>query len=663
MLTRGIIISLLLLILPAHLLCGQSPDSLWKRSLLRFDNEDYHGVISDLNTLIRLNPDFDEALYNRGIARLYLGDEEGACGDFSLAGRAGSREGRVMLNSLCRKDTIREMIIRSSYGNNRVDPAKGYRPVYTRADTLRGALRPQRTCFDVYYYDLAVKIMPRRRRIEGTNVIYFHVTENCREIQVDLFDNLRISKIIWNGMELAYRREFNAVFIEFPQTLRAGEDHRLSISYGGKPLPAPNPPWDGGFVWETDSQGKPWVSVACEHLGASCWWPNKDHMTEKPDSMLISIDAPEGYQVVSNGNLRGVSSLPRHYNRFSWFVSYPINNYNVTFYMGRYTSFDDIFVEPDGDTLMLNYNVLPENLEKAQRHFAQVSAVLGFYGKAFGDYPFTRDGFGLVESSYAGMEHQSAIAYGNGYDRQRSSYRNRIFDYIIVHEAAHEWWGNSVTACDMADIWIHEGFATFAEYLFLEDRLGKDEYLFELNENSRYIFNIWPMVQNRDVNEDTFAGNDVYNKGAMMLHCLRCEVNDDSLFFRMIKDFSLAYRNKTVCSQDFIGFVSKATGRNFDAFFSQFLYDTDIPLLLYSYRNEGWGITIRYRWSGVDDGFSMPFGIRNDRGESFRLEATTEWKEYRLEGAEWFNFYNQWNGYEGCADNSFTYYRTRCENL
>jgi aminopeptidase N len=349
-------------------------------------------------------------------------------------------------------------------------------------------------------------------------------------------------------------------------------------------------------------------------------------------------------------------------SRFTWFVSYPINNYNVTFYAGKYTAFNDTLVEGT-DTLRMDYNVLNYNLDEARRHFEQTRDVLSFYNKAFGFYPFARDGFGLVESPYEGMEHQSAIAYGNGYDMNNGDeYRNKLYDYIIVHEAAHEWWGNSVTAADMADVWIHEGFATYAELMFLEHRFGEEEYMYELFQKCQYIFNIWPMVQHRGVNENTFASNDVYNKGAMMLHSLRCTINNDSLFFDMIRSFNLKYRYQTVCSDDFVNFVNQSTGEDYRPFFNKYLKETRLPVLEYRYARENGNLVLKYRWTETEAGFHMPFGIGTNRKESFRLEGTTDWKEQVINGTDWFNFYNLATDYTGCPHNAFTYYRTRCLN-
>jgi aminopeptidase N len=551
---------------------AQSPDSIWQKSLDHFEQQNYHGVIESINALLKIVPFYPNAFYNRGIARMYLGDIENACADLNIARSLGTDGNKTLLRYPCDPDFIRNFLIEEFYKKETVYPETGYRPAYTRADTLRGGLRKERTCYDVYFYDLRVRIIPKGKKIEGSNVISFTVTQPSKRIQVDLFDNFEITAILWNGSPLAWHREYNAIFIDFPRELLTGELHSISIFYHGKPVIAPNPPWDGGFVWQRDKNKDLWLGVACEHLGASSWWPTKDHMTDKPDSMQITLEVPKGYQAVSNGTLLKTEPVSSKVDRFSWFVHYPINNYNVTFYVGKYAAFSDTLIQGN-DTLGLDYNVLSYNLDIARKHFRQTREIISFYNEAFGFYPFPGDGFGLVESSYEGMEHQSAIAYGNGYARNNEEdYRNQMYDFIIVHEAAHEWWGNSVTASDMADIWLHEGFATYAEYMFLERRLGKDEYLYELTNKSIYIFNVWPLVQNRGVNENTFASNDVYHKGAMLLHCLRCIINHDSLFFSLLRDFYVNNRYKSVSTDDFIRFVNQYTGtdlRHFKKYLKQ----------------------------------------------------------------------------------------------
>jgi hypothetical protein len=326
---------------------AQSPDSIWQGSLKRFEQADYIGVIEDMNALLKVIPGFANGFYNRGIAKLNMGDTEGACMDLNLARAAGSNENKQFVSFLCDPKYVRDLLLKQFYKDRKVYPELSYRPKYTRADTLRGSLRPERTCFDVYFYNLDVKIIPKGKKIQGSNTIYFHVVQPSKTIQIDLFDIFSVTGITWNNATLPFRREFNAIFIDFPEILKPGTDQVIHISYKGKPVNAPNPPWDGGFVWQKDKNKNLWLGVACEHLGASSWWPTKDHLSDKPDSMLINLTIPSGYQAVSNGNLRKITKVDSHNDKFSWFVSYPINNYNVTFYVGKYVAFSDTLREAD----------------------------------------------------------------------------------------------------------------------------------------------------------------------------------------------------------------------------------------------------------------------------------------------------------------------------
>ncbi len=641
---------------------AQNADSIWQQAIYDFSLQNFHGAIENMSQLIEIDPQNSDAFFDRGRAKLLIGDSDGACSDFNNAIKLGTGKRKRLIRYYCEPEYKLRYLKKYFYENDTLLPENNYRPRYTRADTLRGALKAERTCFDVYYYDLTVRIFPKSKEIQGINDIYFNVLKQTQRIQIDLFDNYTIRKILWQKQELKFEREFNAVFVKFPAMLEPGEKHMITVSYDGKPDKAKDPPWKGGFVWKRDKKFNKWAGVACEHLGASSWWPNKDHLSDEPDSMKINIEVPDKYMAISNGTLRNTENLNKSYKRFEWFVSYPINNYNVTFYMGKYTHFYDTLVL-DNDTLLMKYYVLPANLEKAKEHFTQAKQVVKFYNDIFGKYPFMRDGFGLVESPYSGMEHQTAIAYGNAYSNKKGyGYRNKQYDYIIVHEAAHEWWGNSMSAGDMADGWIHEAFATYAEMLFIENVFGREEYLYELNTKTSYIYNFWPMVQNRDVNENSFAGNDIYNKGAMMLHCLRCTLNNDSLFFKLLKDLCLQYRYKIVDSDDIIEFVNHYTNDDYSAFFNKYLYDTRIPVLEYSFRSDTSGLIFSYKWTEVEEGFKMPFCIETDNKKSIRLTGTTKEQEIKLEDTSWFNFYNQWKGYEGVEKNSFTYFQTRCTN-
>jgi aminopeptidase N len=640
---------------------SQTLEEVWQDGLKSFNEKDFHGSITRMNQLLKVIPDYSFALYNKGISRLNLGDLEGACMDFSRAIASGFDKDTKFYEFMCQDEKKYKLLKKQFYNHEEIFPDNGYRPHYTRKDSLRGALRPERTCFDVCFYDLTVRIIPRGKKIAGENRIYFKVIQPTSRIQIDLFPQYTIDGISWNGSPLNYTREFGAVFIDFPAQLNPGEKQIITFKYSGKPQIAENPPWQGGFVWAKDRKRKIWAGVACEQLGASSWWPNKDHLTDKPDSMKINLEVPSKYKAISNGRLRNTTAANKKYTRYEWFVSYPINNYNVTFYMGNYVSYTDTVMLGD-KPLTLKYDVLPYNLDEAKEHFTQSKDIVRFYNEAYGPYPFMNDGFGLVESPYEGMEHQTAIAYGHGFRNTPIAGCDSLkYDFIIVHESAHEWWGNSVCAADMADIWIHEGFATYAELMYLEHSCSKEAYLNELRDKMMTIFNFWPMVENYDVNENSFAGNDVYNKGAAMIHCLRCNINNDSLFFDLIRDFNVQHRYQTVTSKDFIRFVNLKTGRDYTPFFDKYLYETRLPVLSYQFTREDDHLILTYKWIDVEDGFEMPFCIRTNNNKAVRLSGTTTEQKATIEDAEWFNFYNEWQDPDGVADNSFTYYRTRWE--
>lgn len=331
--------------------------------------------------------------------------------------------------------------------------------------------------------------------------------------------------------------------------------------------------------------------------------------------------------------------------------------YNATFYMGKFTHFSDSVTNSDG-TYPLDYYVLPYNLDKAKETFKQTKEVIMVYEELFGNYPFPEDGFAMIESPYEGMEHQGAIAYGNDFEKKNNRYIHKEYDYIIVHETAHEWWGNSVSAIDMADMWIQEGFATYSELLFMEKLFGYNDYLKEVAAKMFEINNFWPLVQNRDVNENTFASNDVYTKGATLLHNLRCTMNDDTVFFKLIKDFALNYRQKVVSSDNFIDMVNTYTQKDYTPFFDKFLKETGLPVLEYSWVKNEKNIEFTFKWTEVKDGFEMPFCIRSG-SKSFRLVGTTSEQKVVLTNADSFRFFNMWSGPEEVEKNAFTYFWTK----
>jgi aminopeptidase N len=539
-----------------------------------------------------------------------------------------------------------------------LDPDNNYKQVFGLKDSLQGALRPERTCYDVYYYNLTVKILPRSKSIEGSNQIYFKTTENTRKIQIDLFDNYTINSIQWQGKELAYNRIYNAVFIDFKEMLPVGSSQTITIKYEGTPRIAPSPPWNGGFVWKK-KRSSLWVGVACEHLGASSWWPCKDHLTEKPDSMQINVQVPNGYQAISNGNLRKVVPIDNKYMNFTWFVSYPINSYCVTFYMGKFVNFSETVSSGNG-TCNIDYYVLPHHLEKAKEYYAQTKEIVAVYETLFGVYEYQRDGLAMVEAPYEGMEHQSAIAIGDGYGKEKQrNYEDTRYDYLVVHETAHEWWGNTVTMGDMADAWISEGFATYAELLFMEQKFGYPAYLSACSKTMMEILNIWPMVGSRDVNDNTFIGGDIYNKGAIMLNNLRCIINNDDQFFLLIRNFYEQYKLKIATTNDFIQLVNKTTGNDYTDFFNKFLYSPEPPVLVYEYTLFNQKLKFTYRWVNVDENFSMPFVITLNDTLSYRLTGSTNQRIFTTDNVNTFYLPNEFRfNKDRLPGNAFTYYWT-----
>ena len=653
----------LLFICQVQFAFGQDEDDLYNKALVQYSLQDFIGSIETFHQVLKINPKKDQAYYYTILSKLFLGDIRGAEAEAAIGKTHGYSVSDKALRFWTNEEERRKILIKSFYKDEKVYPELGYRPKYTRKDTLRGALRPERTCFDVSYYDLKIKINPKKKFISGSSGITFRVVEPTKRIQLDLFARYQISSITWQDKPLEYTREFDAIFVDFPEKMSVGSTQTVTVTYSGKPITAPNPPWDGGFVWKKDKDGNYWDGVACEHLGASSWWPNKDHPTDEPDSAKLTFIVPTGYDLVSNGRFRGKTIVDKEYTSHTWFVANPINNYNISFYLGKFSHFSDTISNKFGK-YPLDYYVLPGNFEEAQKCFVQAKTVLKFYEQAFGEFPFMKDKYCLVESPYEGMEHQGCIAYGNEFNKltKDQMYLDKKYDYIIVHESAHEWWGNSVTARDMADIWLQEGFATYAEMMFMEHVDGYDSYIKEMKRKMESIYNVWPVVENYNVNENAFVSNDCYMKGAAILHNLRCTMENDTLFFKIIKDFAIKYEKKIATTRDFISLVNEYTGKDYSAFFKKFLYDKNLPVLKYSYQKEGSDIILKYQWDEVDKGFVMPFGIWAGTKKSLRLVATTEPQEIRLKNANSFHFYTVWIEPDKAPRNSYTYYWTKCSN-
>ena len=506
---------------------------------------------------------------------------------------------------------------------------------FTYSDSLRGNLSEFRSCYDVFYYDLNVTVDDHQQKlINSSNTIHAIAISSFQKIQIDLFESLKIHSIEFEEKILEFERIHNAVFVNFPRVINVNEKINFKVMYSGKPRVAVNPPWDGGFSWEKDKNGNSWIGVSCQGLGASSWWPCKDHQSDEPDSMNITSTVRYPLQVISNGKKKSDKTffsekLQSKANKSSWFVSYPINNYNVTLCVGDYKYFNDYHVN-NYDTLDLDYYVLKYNYNKAKDHFQQVKPMLECFEKYFGPYPFYKDGYTLIETPYLGMEHQSAIAYGNnylpGYNGNRQFISGLDFDYIIIHETGHEWWGNSITTNDIADMWIHEGFCTYSEVLYVECIYGYDIMLDYVNNQKRSVRNDKPIIGPYNVNKK--GSNDMYQKGSLMLHTLRSLIDNDSLWFSIIKGISEEFKYQIVDGVEIIEYINEKVDLDLYYFFQQYLYKSEIPTFEYKTQKKGREYTLLYRWNAIDD-FNMNIKV-NVGTKDILLLPESEWKEYSL---------------------------------
>lgn len=500
-------------------------------------------------------------------------------------------------------------------------------PTFTRQDTLRGTITPERAWWDLTHYHLDISVNPADSTIRGTNTIRYSVLEPYQIMQIDLQPPMRMERVLQNGKQLNVRQEGNAYFVQLVDAQQKGDQNEVVVHYGGKPQVSVNPPWSGGITWRRDEHGKPFIANSNQGDGASLWWPCKDHMYDEPDSMLISVAVPKDLINVSNGRLRGVDENPNGTRTFHWAVTNPINNYGVNINIGDYVHFGEKYQGEKG-VLDCDYWVLRDNLEKAKVQFKDAGRTLQALEHWFGPYPFYEDSYKLVEVPYLGMEHQSSVTYGNGY---QNGYRGRDlsgtgwgmkFDFIIVHESGHEWFANNITYKDVADMWVHEGFTAYSESLFLDYHYGTqagNEYTIG---KLASIKNDRPLIGYYNVN---YAGSgDMYNKGANMLHTLRQIVNDDEKFRGMLRGLNRDFYHQTVTTQQIENYLAQHTGRDLSRFFDQYLRDTRIPAL--EYRLEKKKLT--YRWTNAVQGFDMPVKVYLNGVETW-LEPTTDWKEIK----------------------------------
>jgi aminopeptidase N len=499
--------------------------------------------------------------------------------------------------------------------------AEAQRPprTFTHADTLRGSNGPGRAWWDATFYDLHVSVNPADSSIRGWNAITYRVLKPSTEMQIDLQMPLEADSMLQGGKRLAYRRDGNAFFATVP-SLPAGASGTVTVFYHGKPRAATRPPWDGGFIWQQDSLGRRWIATANEGLGASVWWPNKDFLADEPDSQRIAITVPGPMVDVSNGRLRATTHNPDGTTTYEWFVAEPINNYDVEVNAGEYAHWSDTLNGESGP-LTLDFWPLAYHADTAKVQFQQAKSMLTCFERWFGPYPWYKDGYKLVEAPHLGMEHQSGVAYGNKY---KNGYSGRDlsgtgegfrWDFIIVHESAHEWWGNSITVKDAADMWIHEGFANYAEGLYAECQDGKEAGSQYIIGSRRNIRNDAPIIGTYGVNAE--GSGDMYYKGGSMLHTIRQLVNDDEKWRSILRGIQSTFRHQTVTGAQIEDYMIKASGLNLAPIFQQYLTTAKIPVLEYKQTPDG----TAYRWVDVVPGFAMPV-----RANATLLRPTEEWK-------------------------------------
>jgi len=500
---------------------------------------------------------------------------------------------------------------------------------FTRQDTLRGSITPEREWWDLNYYHLDVKVDPDQKYLSGKNTVRYKVLKSAKVLQIDLQEPMKISSVTQDGKKLKVVSEGNAHFIHLRKKQVPGSFNEIKITYEGYPREAVRAPWDGGFSWKNDGEGNPFVATSCQGLGASVWWPNKDHMYDEVDSMRISVTVPKDLMDVSNGKLEKVDDKG-DFKTYHWFVDNPINNYGVNVNIAQYEHFSETYLGEKGP-LALDYYVLPDNLEKAKKQFSQTDMMLRAFEHWFGPYPFYKDGFKLVEVPYLGMEHQSSVTYGNKFE---NGYLGRDlsgtgwglkFDFIIIHESGHEWFANNITYKDIADMWVHEGFTAYSENLYLDYHFGtkaSSEYVIGTRANIR---NDRPIIGPYNVNKG--GSGDMYYKGANMLHTLRQLVEDDAKWRQILRGLNADFYHQTVTSAQIENYLSKKTGKDLSAFFNQYLRTVMIPKLEYKVS----GNEIKYRYVNIVKDFDMPVRIFVGDQEQW-LFPNSEWKTEKLEG-------------------------------
>ena len=506
--------------------------------------------------------------------------------------------------------------------------AQSTRRHFTHADTLRGSNGPGRAWWDATFYDLHVAVNPADSTIHGWNAISYRVLKPAKQMQIDLQVPLVIDSIVQDGHQLEARRDSNAFFVTLQAPQRMGAVNTVSVYYHGKPRIAKRPPWDGGLTWSHDSLGNDWIATTNEGLGASVWWPNKDYLGDEPDSQRIAITVPDSLTDVSNGRLRSTTHNADNTTTYEWFVTSPINNYDVEINAGKYAHFGDVFNGEKGE-LTLDFWPLAYHIDTARVQFQQAKPMLKCFEHWFGPYPWYADGYKLIEAPHLGMEHQSGVAYGNHY---KNGYSGRDlsgtgwgmkWDFIIVHESAHEWWGNNITTKDAADMWIHESFANYAEGLYAECQDGKEAGDAYIIGSRKLIRNDEPIIGIYGVNHE--GSGDVYYKGGSMLHTIRQLVNDDEKWRGILRGIQSTFWHQTVTGAQIERYITAHAGLALGPVFDEYLRTTMVPTLEYKVANG----RLSYRWTNVVPGFAMPVRVAVGDSTSYSwIRPTAAWKPW-----------------------------------
>lgn len=509
-------------------------------------------------------------------------------------------------------------------------PSAAQKKIFTEDDKLRGSIAPERAWWDLVYYDLNVSVLPDDKSIYGNNVIKYKVISDNNIMQIDLQPPLNIQRIEQNGKILDYvKMGKNAYFVTLAEPQKKDSIYQINVHYEGKPRPAKQAPWDGGFSWAKDKDGNHFIATSCQGLGASVWWPCKDHSYDEPDSMRMAVTVPKHLTNVSNGRLRRVEEHDDSTKTFEWYVTNPINNYGVNVNIGNYVHFSDEYLGEKG-LLTLDFYVLPYNLEKAKEQFKQVKLMLKAFEHWFGPYPFYEDGYKLVETPYLGMEHQSSVTYGNffkngylGRDLSNTGWGLK-WDFIIIHESGHEWFANNITYKDIADMWIHESFTNYSENLYTEYHFGKEA-------GSEYVIGTRSGIENDRPIIGTYGFNhqgsgDMYSKGGNMLHTIRQIIDDDEKWRHILRGMNQYFYHQTVTSKQIEDYIIQQSGKNIQKVFDQYLRNTAIPTLEYKFKND----ILSYRWSNCIKGFDMPTKVMLEDGKFTFIYPTTKWQKVKV---------------------------------